>query len=378
MESSRRRLALRKLLGLCDDLHRIRNRLADPGLGTGAERQLRRQSKRKDAQLARELAGYRFRGPLGELVRGLALGPAHFQVLAVLLQRRMRSEDPALSGRALLSSVYDSAFGVLSGLDLLAESSPLRRAGLVLVEDEEEEPRDLLETRFQVSEEALETFLAELSLQVPEDLRRASSPLYGSPRELLIDLRILHNLYRARSERVFQQGRWDRVHSGPFTPGAFLSRRIETFWSKIRQKLKASPDAESFAVCMLMRDHDLGERELVVVVHLLFRELYEGSAHAEVSELVRLVSSSEEQLIRNRRLFLPEAPLRKGGILHVEPMLEGRELTGEAHLEDWVVNALFGSSAKDLPIRADERLDWHRYLEDLGGSDRFFDDLEKS
>src|SRR5262245_9612468 len=130
MESSRRRVALRNLLGLCDDLHRIRTRLSDPQLAGATHQRLRRQSRRKGAQLARELADYRFRRPLGQLVRGLDLSSEHFQVLAALLQRRMRSDDPALSGRAILSSVFDSAFELLAGLELLAETGPLRRAGL--------------------------------------------------------------------------------------------------------------------------------------------------------------------------------------------------------------------------------------------------------
>ena len=63
--------------------------------------------------------------------------------------------------------------------------------------------------------------------------------------------------------------------------------------------------------------------------------------------------------------------------MQVEHLLEGRELTGEAHLADWVVTELFGTQAEGRAIAADERLEWHMYLKSLGDSGKFFDDLEK-
>lgn len=371
-------MALRKLLGLCDDLHRIRSRLADLDLGSDAEQKLRRQSRRKGAQLAKELASYRFRGPLGLLLRGLNLRAEHFQILAILLQRHMRSDDPALDGRTLLSAVFDSSYDVLAGIEYLHETSPLRVGGLVLVEDAEDAPRDLLQARYRVGEEAIEAFRAESALFVPEDQQRAPASSYVSHRELLIDLRILHNLYKLRSERVFLQDRWDRVHAGPTLTGIDFARRIDAFWKRIRERVAGSASHIVFPAWTLVREYRLEDHELMVVVHLLFSELYDGVAHSEVKDLLRLVSADEDELIRNRRLFVANATLRREALIRLEPWLEGRELTGEVCLEDWVVNTLLGSAPAERTIASDERLDWHRYLEGLGDSGRFFDDLERS
>jgi hypothetical protein len=115
----------------------------------------------------------------------------------------------------------------------------------------------------------------------------------------------------------------------------------------------------------------------MIVVHLLFQELYEGNAHADAVELLRLVSTDEADLIRNRRLLLPHGRLRRAELLHIEPVLEGREMTGEAYLQDWVVNQLFGAN-DDRAIVPDEKLDWHLYLQRLDDTGTFFRDLESN
>jgi hypothetical protein len=127
-----------------------------------------------------------------------------------------------------------------------------------------------------------------------------------------------------------------------------------------------------------MLEHMLGEAEMVIIVHLLFKELYEGNAYADAAELMRLVSADEAQLIESRRFMAATGTLRRREIIEVEPMLEGRELTGEVHLADWVVNSLFGppGNVPERAIAADERLAWHQYLHRLGESERFYRDLE--
>ena len=63
-------------------------------------------------------------------------------------------------------------------------------------------------------------------------------------------------------------------------------------------------------------------------------------------------------------------------IIHLEPMLENRELTAEVHLSDWAVNYLFGNGCRETRIQADERLDWHLYLKNLEDTGTFFRDLD--
>ena len=350
--------------------------MADPELRREVRTKLRRQTKQKSDSLARDLGSYRFRGPLSRVMREFRFSPAHFQVLSTLLDRQLRAEDPAIEGRLLLSTIYDSPFEVLAGIELLHDSSPLRQSRMMVLDDDEECPDDLLEARFRLSDEALTAFREEAGGGIPEDLRRRSGEPYGHNRELLVDLRILHNLYRTRSERVFHLDRWDRVHNTTASPGRGLSRRIEAMWAAVRRRLDVSPEAQQFPTVRFVQQHSLSDAETMIVVHLFFKELYEGNAYADAADLLRLVSVDEPDLMRNRRLLLPTGRLSTAEIIRNEPMLEGRELTGEVHLSDWAVNYLFGALPNDARIDTDERLDWHLYLKNLNDTGAFYRDLD--
>ena len=301
-----------------------------------------------------------------------------FELLAILLQATMHSEDPAVEGRLLLGNLFKTSFDVLAGMDLLHESGRLRASGLVVLVDDDVEPGDLLEARFQLSEDALEAFREEISGLVPEDLRQRKPGPYCHNREFLVDLRILHNLYKHRSERVFHTDRWDRLNRGTPEPGRGMNKRIEGFWAKMRQRLSRSERAKQFPSLRFFREYALSETEMIMVIHLLFKELYEGIAYADAADLLRLISKGEDDLIRNRRLVGAGGTLIDREILQVEAMLEGRELTGEVHLSDWVVNLLFGAPATEPRIRPDERLEWHLYLKNLEDTKAFFRDMESN
>lgn len=377
MKDSRVSSKLKKLLSTCESLRQIRSKMADPELEREDRTRLRRQSKRKTDQLTRDFKSYRFHGPLAQIMKLYPLTPDHFQVLSTLLHRQIRCEDPAIEGRLILASVFECSYEVLSRIDLLRPESALREAGLMVLEDIEESPVDLLEARFILSEEALDCFRREISGQferkAPEPKR--CSP-YESNGEFLIDLRLLHNLYQQRSARTFAVDHWNRLRSTTFQPGQSLNQRIDGSWERIRRRLSATDGSCEFPGVRLMREYNLGEPEIICVVHLFFKELYEGNAYADVADLLRLVSQSEADLMRNRKLLMENSLLIKRELLSIEPFLEGRTLTGEAHLNDWVVNYLFGALVDDSDIRADERIDWHMYLAKLSDSQGFFKDLD--
>ncbi|MBK8980454.1 MAG: hypothetical protein IPM29_31515 [Planctomycetes bacterium] len=377
MKASRRGVALRQLLDLCDDLQRIRTQLAGGQLARDARSRLRRQERTKRDRLARDLQKYRFHGPLAQLLREFRFDLVHFQLLATLLQRHLRSEDPATEGRALLSSVFENSFDVLAGIDLLREDGVLRASGVVVLQDQEDVAADdLLGARFRISEDALIAFRDEIAGLVVED-RSGARLTYAGNHEYLVDLRILHNLYKHRSERVFHHERWDRVHAGGgHALGRQLTRRIEQFRHRIDARLANTPDATEFPAVRFFREHHLDDDEQIVVVHLLFKELYEGNAYADVADLLRLCSADELSLVRSRRLVDPHGRLRRAEILQIESLVEGRDLTGEASLSDWVVNQLFGAAIADERIDTDARLDWHLYLKNLEDTQSFFRDLE--
>ena len=377
MKSTPRTKALRKLLDACDELHRIRDRMTDPELRRDARTRLRQKARRKSEQLTRDLSAYRFRGPLGRILREYRFTASDFELLAILLHRSMRCEDPATEGRAVLAAMFETSFDVLRGMELLHPTGNLRSSGLVvLADDEEDDGGDVLTARFQLSEDALHAFRNEIQGLVPEDLRRSRLQAYEHHRELLIDLRTLHNLYQARAERVFHPDRWDRVRAGGGHPTQALDKRIESFWTRIQRRLAATPEAHRFPAVRLLREYRISREELVVVVHLLFRELYEGNAYADAADLIRLISRDETELIRNRRLVHSGGSLLRNEIFQLEPMIEARELTGEIHLNDWVVNLMFELEPLEEEIRSDEKLDWHLYLRSLDDSQRFFRDLE--
>jgi hypothetical protein len=378
MNSTRRGIALRKLLVLCDDLQSIRVRISNPTLRRETRARLRRQARVKTDQLARDLAAYRFKGPLGVLIREFRFDLVHFQVLAALLQRHFRADSPAIEGRLLLAPMFDNSFDMLGGMELLQEHGALRSSGLVVLDEQEgQTTTDVLEARFRLSEDALDAFRDELTGLVVD--APANKPLrYASNHDYLLDLRLLRNLYQHRSDRVFQQERWDRVHPAPSASARTLTRRIECFGERIERRLRATPEAKEFSAARFFREYGLSREEIVVVVHLLFKELFEGNAYADAADLLRLVSLDELELLRGRRLVHPSGTLVRNDIIQMETLLEGRELTGEVYLSDWAVNYLFGAPSAESSINSDERLEWHLYLKNLNDSQGFFRDLESN
>ena len=115
---------------------------------------------------------------------------------------------------------------------------------------------------------------------------------------------------------------------------------------------------------------------MIILVHMLFRELYSGDAFVDVADLLRLISSSESDLIRARHYVLKQAPLLRHQILVLEPFVENRELTAEARLNDWVVNRLLEHNGRTMDILAEERIRWHEYLDDLDDTSGFFRDMD--
>lgn len=380
MKPTRKGPELGKLLNTCEDLQQIRSKMADPELERESRTRLQRQGKRKAEQLSRDLKEYTFRGPLADVMQSFPLAPDHFQILAVLLQRQMRCEDPALQGRLVLAAIFPSAFEALARVDLLHPDSPLRASGLVVPADDEEDPSDLLETAFVLSDVCLRGLRREIvdTDSTPTDPSNPTSAViipYANNREFLVDLRILHNLYSQRAERVFSEGRWNRLHHTIHEPGRPITVEIQACWQRIRSRLDVTPNAGRFPGLRLMHEYSLCEEEMIIVIHLLFKELFEGNAYADIAELLKIVSASELELIQNRRLAVESAPLLKNEILCIEPMIEGRSLTGEAYLSDWVVSYLFGASTSDS-IRPDERIDWHMYLAELDDTQGFFRELD--
>ena len=357
---------LQRLLDLCDEIRAIRRRIQDPGLETATLSRLRRRSKEKLRRLAAEVSGYEFKGSLHALLKNLE--PRHFLLLATLLRRFLRASTPYVEGRALLAAVFDSSFELLQGLELLQPDGLLRAHGLVLVErDEEDGEGELLESRFRLSDEIVDAFLEEMGLK-----RRRSAPRvkpYQSQQEYLVDLKLLHNLYRARAKRLFSPESWWRLRgdAGDRAQRA-VERHIRRVALRIEKRLARTPSADEFPIRKFVEEFGLTNDEFVMVLHLLFLELLEGNPYADIVALLQLVSRSEEELIANRAVVSSGQKLRMRDIIELEQMIEGRELTSECHLANWVIDRCFGTAGSRGPIDADERLNFHLYLKRLGSS----------
>jgi len=372
MSKDSRQGGLRKLLDLADELRALRKKIQDPALKNEAVQRLRRRSREKLRHLASELGAFRFRGSLGLVLK--KLDPEHFLLLATLLRRYLRSVSPYVEGRALLSAVFETSFELLKGLELLQPESVLRREELVLVDQAEEGTEDsLLEARFRLADAVVEAFLEELGLR--SSPKRVARKGYSNHREYLLDLKVLHNLFLTRSQRIFSTDSWWRVRGAAGDRANLaLNRRIRAAENRIETRLSKTPGAADFPTQQFFLEFGLGKEEVLVVLHLLFLEFLEGNPYADVVQLIQLISGSEEAILRNRELFLPHSTLRKSGILEVEEMLDGRELTGEAHLADWVIDRMLGTGIRFMPIDADEQLNFHLYLKDLKSSN-FLKDL---
>ena len=375
MKKTPRAIPFGRMLDLCDDLQRIRVRIADPTTGRDERERLRRQTERQKLSLQRQLSAYRGRGPLANLLRKHRLDANEFEVLAVLLMRAVRAEEPELEGRLILGSIFDTSFGVLSGLHLLAEDARLRTSGLVRVATDQPLGTDVLETRFRLSDVALQAMREEVSGRRSQKKRPEDSSGYRSQRELLLDLRMLHNHYVRRSEVLFDEARWKSLH--PSTDDApCLQKRIDELWAHIRTRILRTENPSSLPLLSLLREHKLSDEETMVVVHLLFSELFTGEAHAQAADLLCLVSTDDASLLRARKLLHKDSALVKGQIVALEAYVENREMTAEVRLEDWVVTTMLDDSAPPTGIQSEERLRWHDYLSQLDGSDGFFRDLD--
>ena len=367
---------LQRLLDICDEIRSLRRRLQAPGLRAEAALRLKRRSKQKLRRLADDLARFPFVGTLKALLADC--DERHFLLLATLLRRYLRSELPAVEGRALLAAVFDSSFELLRGLELLQEDGVLRRNGLLVLESDEDDTSDgdLLESRFRLSDTVIDGFLEELGLKE----RGASKEVapYANQYELLVDLRIHHNLHRARAKRLFSHESWWRLDTtgGAAKAQRALERRIRQLKHHIVARVELTPNAAQFPILQFRYEHKLSAAEFMIVLHLIFLELLEGNPYADVVSLMQLVSSDEVELLHNRSLLVETSKLRRLGVVELDQMLEGRELTGEAHLANWVVERLLGEvSQAGRPIDADERLEFHLYLKKLSSS-KFLNDLD--
>lgn len=378
MSQPTERSVLKKLLDHYDQLGLLRESLAGEEVGATETRRLQAQSRRKIDLIAKDVQQLPDRSALGTLRDRYKLNKYQFVLLLSLLRRRLTSENPYLKGRELLGVLYDSSFDVLRGCSFLEPTGTLQSAGLVVPDVRElEDEDDLLETPFKLSDRVFRlvrsSFVASGAVRLAA--ARGQAREYRNNYAYVLDVRRLGQLYRKRASKIFQFDYWDDVGLGTTESVTALSQQILRFRERIDRSIEQTPKASEFPLRSLEIEFNLGEEEVVVLTTLLFQELTEGSAFLDAVDLIKLVSTSEEDLLRKRRFFSKRAPLVRNNLVALEEMVNDKELTAEVYLPNWVVDRILGQDGR-AAIDADSKIEFHDYLQRLGSSEEFFDDLD--
>ncbi len=361
----RDRERLRKILDLSDRLGRLRRRVRkNPSAYT------RRDLTQKIGEIASRVAAIGLPGALGDLAGGHHLGPQEVMVLLLLLNQRVTGGGRHLTGREILSTIFPSSFGMLTGAARLRPDAPLVRSGALEIVGAD--PRDVLETRYRVSDELFDAILSDVTVS-PPGWREV--PPYRNHWEHLADLGVLSALLLRRANALFDVDPYGNRAYAESEPVPVLQRMIDVLGDRIRERLAVTPEAGRFPMVRLSRRLHLGPDEQIILAALLVQECFYGNPGLEAVECVKMVSVSAEDLLRKRPLLLPGSRLRREGLIEIEDAVDDRELTAEVCLPRWLASHLLGEGERE-PIGPDARIAFHEYLQNLEDSERFFRDLD--
>ena len=137
---------LRKILDLSDRLGELRLRVREDGTSiptTDLGEEVR--------SIAGSVVTIGLPGALGALAGEHRFAPQETLILLLLLNRRIEAGESTLTGRELLSTLFPSSYGILSGAALLRPESALRTSGAIVICPAG--ASDLLEASFAVSDE---------------------------------------------------------------------------------------------------------------------------------------------------------------------------------------------------------------------------------
>ena len=364
---------LKRLLDVADRLERLRRRLVGRGeVPEGAAaRSLRDEGRRWVRDLlapATETAAAPVAGTFGRLLRRFRFDEEQTTILLLLLRRRIEGDRDSLSGREILSFLFEGSYDRLRGLRLLAPRGVLLRSGVVSTRGPSADP---LERQYALSPR----FFRALQRDVAPELRmreRWRSTPYPGAREYLLAWGRLARLYQRRAHLVFGAG-GDPADAAESEEVHRLSARIRRDRLRIARRRKITPGSRGFPLVEFVEEHGLDDKETVVVVAMLFQDVHAGASFMDGVEVVKLVSASEEELFANRRLLDPNARLLRDGILQLgEPESEDEPaLAREAYLAPGLIAELLAGTSDPLPIDPEMRQEWRDFLSSLDSTDEF-------
>jgi len=299
-------------------------------------------------------------------------------IILALLRQRLVYPSPHLSGREVLQLIFDDSFGILQGMTLIDSSSLLVSTGIIIPEPENEE-EDLLEIKLRLSDRVFSMIYSTFATsQTRESSRRSRETSYKNNVSYLMDLRKLSLLYQKRATKVFNYDYWDEIGLGVAESVTGIDRQLEFMREQIRVRLERTDHMGRIHTWNFSQQYLLSEEELVILVTLLFQEITEGNAYLNAVDLIRLTSKNEEDLLRKRRFFSPNNTLVGKNLVQLDEMINGKELTAEVFLPNWVLEKMLSGEKQDGSpgIDADARLDFHRYLQDIESSEDFLNDMD--
>ncbi len=377
--------------------------------------------------LPRQLARLPKRGEFFGLFARHQLSGPEVRLVLVALAERLQGR-PCITGSELVKRAAPDSAGRLAALALLTADHGLLGAGLLLPETLPTDGAAAQATLFRLSDHVFRLACDIFARQAPPAADVDSGAPYRNNAELLADLRKLSLLYRRRAAHLFHLDPWSGTGL-PVADGAgVLIARARAQAARVGRRLAATtaafpgagapdtltgsgaaqsavadrpagvadgaadakastgggaaaaagaqdgagPAGNAFPLLALRDKHALDLDALVILVTMLYQELVEGVGTVDAVDLVKLVSESEEDLLRRRHLL---RPLQRRGLLHFEGAFSGKELTADASLPNEVVELMLGAGA---PIDSNERIDFHQWLAQLDTSDPFFSDPDGS
>lgn len=363
---------LKTLLKLAD-IAWTSNRIEDPAA-------LVERRENAVAELRRHLRDLKRRpnapGLLGELMRKHRFTQKEGLILLMLLKRRVSSNDPFLTGQRILKRLNGGSYEIMRDIHLLQPDGRLRSTQVVVPRDEHSDPEDLLGAEFTMSAWA---FRALVSTVEAKRAAPKATPIkaYRRSEDVLLDYLKLVTLLQKRANSLFEIEEWEEVAPPGEVPARHIQAQIDQHTGHMRECMERTENKSAFAPIAFVEKYGLAETETQLVMALLFQELFQGEALAPVVELLKLVSRSKREYLRNLGLFDTNRLLVQKEIIAVEHPDEGRLFSGEACLAPWVVPAIIKGTKRGGGVSVDTWQRFRRYLSELRDSDTFFRDLDR-
>jgi len=358
--------AIREILDLWDRYEQVHEESPSDGAPSEGDRRARL------VEIERGLvsAARRDKGAIGSLFRGGSLSSDELRIVLLLLRRMLSESGPSLKGKRILNTLFPTTYEVLRGTRLLAPGAPLLAKQVVECAGPGDGTPEVVEGEFRLSP----TFFEQLRREF--DTSRAKPDATPRPfadnLEYLLELKELAVVHRKRCEALFRGDDADEAGSAARLAGA--RREVLATAARIRSRLEKTERAEGFSAVRFRMLHRLSDEEMLLVVALVFQEIYSGAPYADVVELVKLVADSERELVVKRGLFSEKGNLVRRGILVLDDPSGEQDFGGEASLAAWAFEAVTGDHDREA-IGSDLRLDFHEYIQGIDDSRDFFSKL---